>query len=318
MNPEQYFKKDNIGGLLMSIQGIPKGDPMHRYFEFLEPRVGAISQASLTLTNLYLPGLRQSIRKWREDKRKFKIYNGDLKRESKEFNYLSISEFIRRNWYFEHKEFDLPWLHECWLDHTNNHRMNFHRRVDDKPWISFTDGDLDKVYNEKFPVTPSIGREGILLSSFFEPLIDRIIKKRIKLVESSHEALSLDWIFELKDLINDTVSSVDILLNTIYTKAELDPLPKWTFSKQKLGEKHARRLTDKIKWIFQIGGQHLDISKESNSLTFLKELRNHLNHFDPPCFCATLEEIANWLNMITDIGVIHLKIREALSLKPST
>ncbi len=58
--------------------------------------------------------------------------------------------------------------------------MTINKRVEDKPWVTFSDGDLDKLYNQKFPLEPRIDREGILLSSFFEPLIDRIIKQRIR------------------------------------------------------------------------------------------------------------------------------------------
>lgn len=317
METHDYFKQGKISGMLMSIQGVPKTDVLHKYFKFSEPRNGATSFAALTLTNLYLGKFKQSINKWRKDKRKFKVFNADLKKDSKEINYLTISNFIRENGYFDFHHFELPWLHECWLDHSNNHKMNFHKQVENKPWITFSDGDLEKLYSDKLPMKPQIGREGLILSNFFEPLIDRIIRQRIKLIETSEEALSLDWIFELKNLVNDTISSVDILLNTVYTKAELAPLSMWIFDKNKLGEKHGRRLTDKIKWVYQISGTHLDLSNESKSLTFLKDLRNHLNHFDPPCFAATLEEIADWLNMILDIGMILIKIREALFLRPS-
>ena len=107
MEAHNYFNQDKISGLLMSIQGVDKVDPSHKYFYFSEPRSGMTSFASLTLTNLYLPNFKQSIKKWREDKRKFKVYNADLKRNSKEFNYLTISESIRRNGYFDFHEFDL-------------------------------------------------------------------------------------------------------------------------------------------------------------------------------------------------------------------
>lgn len=61
----------------------------------------------------------------------------------------------------------------------------------------------------------------------------------------------------------------------------------------------------------------MDISKEKDSLVYLKDIRNHLNHFDPPCFAMTLEEVADWLNMITDIGQIHIKIRETMRIQTS-
>jgi hypothetical protein len=47
-------------------------------------------------------------------------------------------------------------------------------------------------------------------------------------------------------------------------------------------------------------------------------LRNHLNHFDPPSICLTLEECAEILNAVIDIGMIHIIMRKSLGLNPST
>lgn len=231
MTDLSHYKKDIIQGGFLNIQNISQSDTNHKYFSFASIRKGLISEVSFKITKRYLFTINQKAEKWKKDKREFTAYNNDLKRQSKPFNYLSISKFIRENQHFDHNYFDLYWLHECWLDHSNNQRMTFHRNINGESWINFMEGDLDKLYNGKFPIKPQIDREGLLLSSFFEPIIDRIIKTRIKLVENSEKALTLDWLFDLKNLINDSISSIDILLNTIYTKAELDPLEHWKFNK---------------------------------------------------------------------------------------
>jgi hypothetical protein len=312
-----HYKKNIISGGFLNVQGISESNTTHKYFGFTTIRKGLVSEVSLKLTKRYLSSVKQNAEKWRKDKRLFTIFNSDLKRQSKQFIYLAISKFVRENNHFDHHYFDLPWLHECWLDHSNNHRMTFHRNVDGQSWITFLDADLEVLYNNKFPLKPQIAREGVLLSSFFEPIIDRMIKSRIRLVEESQIALTLDWLFDLRGLINDSLSSIDILLNTIYTKAELDPPKGWSFDKSKLGDKHNIRFKDKLKWIYKISGNHLNIEKEISSLMHLKQIRNHLNHFDPPCFAMTLEEVASWFNMILDIGLIHINIRETMGIQTS-
>ncbi len=37
-----------------------------------------------------------------------------------------------------------------------------------------------------------------------------------------------------------------------------------------------------------------------------------MQHFDPPCFGFSLEEAGSWLNRISDIGILLLKIRKRL------
>ncbi len=66
---------------------------------------------------------------------------------------------------------------------------------------------------------------------------------------------------------------------------------------------------DKLKWVKIITNNHLNIEKEKSSLNKLKEIRNHLNHFDPPSFVATLNEICGWLNDIFDVVKIVMRIR---------
>ena len=74
---------------------------------------------------------------------------------------------------------------------------------------------------------------------------------------------------------------------------------------------------DKVKWIKQITGNQPNITNELDALKELKQIRNHLSHFDPPSFCATLEEVERWLNQVIEIGGFLFEIRKAGNVKMS-
>ena len=140
-------------------------------------------------------------------------------------------------------------------------------------------------------------------------MIRRIGSSRIFIVTNSHLFFTSEWLFALKNILNDIVSLVDISLNQIYLKAQYDKKSDWNFNIDDLGTRHGVRLLDKLKWIKIITGKDLNIEKEKETLSKLKDIRNHLNHFDPPTFVATLNEISCWLNDIFDIVKIVIKIR---------
>ena len=63
-----------------------------------------------------------------------------------------------------------------------------------------------------------------------------------------------------------------------------------------------------------ITGKPLDnVYKEMSSFLILKSIRNHTQHFDPPCFGFTLEEASTWFNMVKDIGILILEIRNRIN-----
>jgi len=41
----------------------------------------------------------------------------------------------------------------------------------------------------------------------------------------------------------------------------------------------------------------------------LKDIRNHLSHFDPPCVAFTMADVAGWLNLVSDVGRFIWKMR---------
>ena len=195
--------------------------------------------------------------------------------------------------------------------------VNFHLKSSPTSGMVIQDWSLMQRFGHGVNLQPQIDREGHLISSFLPGLIKRIIEQRDELIMNSHQALEINWLFRFKELIINSISLIDITLLQLYTKAQYNPEPNWTFDIDIVGVKHARRISDKLKWVKQISGTDPNISNELDSLMTLKNLRNHLSHFDPPCFVASLEEISDWLNMVLDIATINYKIRMALGVKLS-
>lgn len=112
-------------------------------------------------------------------------------------------------------------------------------------------------------------------------------------------------------LINECVSIVDITLHQIYFMAEYRGKEKgWTFDKAALGSRQGQRVADKLSWIGKITGNPLHEQDLIKNFKRIKDLRNHLNHFDPPCFAYTMEDVVGWLNRIPPIGKLLWRIRE--------
>ncbi|NID09395.1 hypothetical protein [Fibrivirga algicola] len=298
----------------------PDRNKLHKYLQNSnKPLEGRIPFASLLLAEQYLSKKNKTIKQWKEDKVPA-VVNWENKIEkrtvtSKGINYVIILNHIKKYGYFNPKQFDLYSIREDFLDLKTEVGVALHtkdKRTSIELWNS------SNYLGENFPITPNLGREGIIISCFLDQLLHRVAKNRELIVLNSNDVFSIDWLFSFKDLINDVISTLEIFLHLIYNKAQFDPLNGWVFDKDILGSSHGRRLTDKLKWIYQISGKHLGIESYKNSLLFVKELRNHLNHFDPPVFCIAIEEIADVLNYIVDIGMIHIEIRKVLNLKISS
>ncbi|AFZ60752.1 hypothetical protein H6G54_19290 [Anabaena cylindrica FACHB-243] len=239
--------------------------------------------------------------------------------QSKPIGYGIISKYIYSNNSFSSESFNLP-LYECfWLDHTIDIQINFHKFDLGSTEPLTIALPQNQMYGDQYPIHLQIDREGHIYSSMQRTLIQRIISLRNKLVIQSNEALLSDWIFDLRTLIGDTISLVEITLNQFYNKAQYDPLPGWNFDKEKVGEKFGRRFRDKLKWIGQITGNPLDNAvDELSSFHNLREIRNHMMHFDPPSLIVPLEEAAIWLNQIVDVAFLVRKIRDKIGASGST
>jgi len=232
---------------------------------------------------------------------------------SKDISFDILDKYMTDKNYFDHKDFDLYEVKCNWLDGNLSIFLDQHMIGSNNESVKLSPS---MSLGEKFPLSPTIDREGVMYNSFQNPLIVRIINLRTKLVDNSSDFKSEDWLYDLIALISNCVSIVDITLNQLYIKAEYDPLPGWVFNKENLGERYNRRFNDKIKWVHQITGNFIDdANKEQESFNTFREIRNHVQHFDPPCFGFTLEEVTDWLNMVMDIGMYLLKIRKKINSK---
>jgi hypothetical protein len=306
---------------LTAIYEEPGANDRHRFLRFGDkPLFGLESEGAFLVVEHFLKKVKQSRKRWRRDRNTYSVNWSAPKgkvQTSKEINYLVLVRHLRTNGRFEPQFFNLPDMECFWLDVSFPIKMNFHTH-DETGTLTMNQQIPLQQYGKGFPINPSLQREGHLYGSFQPHLIRRIISLRTRLVENSHLAIEDDWIFDLRSLISDTVSLVDIALNQLHIKAEYDPLPSWTFDKSKLGDRHGRRMNDKLKWVHLICGKAANIQAEEGSLKTLREVRNHLMHFDPPCLVITIEEAAEWLNKIIDVGKILVKMRKAIGVEIST
>ncbi len=114
-------------------------------------------------------------------------------------------------------------------------------------------------------------------------------------------------------LLNDCISIVDVTLHQLYFRAQYAPKAHWTFDAEALGNRTGVRITDKFKWIGKITGKGFDnASAELTSFKLLKNVRNHFNHFDPPCVVISIDDAVEWLNLVPAIGRLVWKIRSKL------
>jgi hypothetical protein len=174
-------------------------------------------------------------------------------------------------------------------------------------------------FGKDFPVTPTIDREGAAFSSFHSHIQSNILRLHARVIDACDLAFNLDdmtWFHDLRMLVNECVTAVDMTLHQLYIKAEFGPRPEgWRFDRAKLGPSHGVRLKDKLKWIGQITGRPLDDARdEVASLTVIKGIRNHWNHFDPPCLAFTMEDVVFWLKRVPDIGRLLWKMRQKMGL----
>lgn len=160
-----------------------------------------------------------------------------------------------------------------------------------------------------FPLVPTLDREGGVFTSFESVLHESVVEGHARLIESSATLLDPRWVNTLRLVINDVISSVDIALNYLYLLAEHNPKAGWRFDAAKLGVRHGRRMEDKLGWVGKITGRPLNAPAGRDAFRTLRELRNHLNHFDPPCFAYTIEDAARWLNLVPEVGVLLWETR---------
>lgn len=304
--------------LLEYAEGNYQRNTAHKYIAYTPKCLeGYLPVAGYEVCRSYGGKIKLTSEQWKHEKKtiihNYTDINTNENKASLPFNYKLITDSIRKNGFFIPQSFNLPNNVCTWMDCATNMKVTFHKTANnDKPWISFVEGSLNEHYGENFPIKPKLQREGHLYSTFLPTLLHRIVKKRDFIIQNSNLAFNDEWIFEIKDLIIDCISLIDITLNCLYLKAEYSPHSKWKFNKEKLGSRVNRRINDKLKWVYQITGNPLNIESEREALDNFRIMRNHFNHFDPPCFVITLEEVTTILNQVMEIGMILIKIRQAI------
>ena len=232
----------------------------------------------------------------------------------------ALAHHIRECRTFRHEDFTLPPLECDWLD------ASLGMAKPDAPiatadWSNFMKIALALPFGDGFPLQPCIDREGVAFASFQEPIQRNITALHRRLVEESHLAVSLrsSWFSDLRMLLNECISLVDITLHQLYFFAQHRGAEfGWRFDSEALGPRHGTRLADKLRWVGLITGKHLDdAAAERRSLSVLKAVRNHFNHFDPPCLAYSVEDVVVWLNLVPDVGRLAWRIREKLAAQLS-
>jgi hypothetical protein len=240
-------------------------------------------------------------------------YEREGKREDKESQPMSLS-FVERqlevNGQIEREKLNLREMHCEWLDHNVVASTNFHWADEGGDAVTL---NTPLAFGATFPISPKLDREGRVFTTLQVVLQKSLLAHRTWLVANSHQFDSDEWLSHLRSFIGDAVSLVDMTLHQIYLKAEYAPKPAWRFERADLGERHGRRLADKLKWVFKITGNHLeDTDVERQAFETFRQLRNHLQHFDPPCFCYTLEDVERWLNLFRPLCGFLWRIRNAV------
>ena len=312
---------DSSDDITYNIVGPPPcSSPDYRFLERCssKPLIAEVNKLSADVLNSY-SGDNKTVSKYKKLKR-FSL-SGNNKRGN--YNVIisldAISEFIRERRTFTPNAFGLPPLPNNWLD------GGVKLAVSDGPIISSDNSrylpfELPPHFSKESPIVPCLDREGMVFSSFQQELYKNIVHLHSKVIDNCDKAFdsdSLDWFHDLRFLINECVTIVEMTLNQLYLRAEFSSSlpPDWTFDKAALGSRYGRRMMDKFCWIFKITGSHLECAdQEKRNFRFLKDLRNHLSHFDPPCFCFTMEDVVAWMNKVSDVGRLLFKMRTAMKL----
>ena len=285
----------------------------HKYLSYHEINNKKVNFMAQNLLNTYLKSNHSinQLKKLKDIQISYlKDNNPNNEKTSNLISYDKIRQNIKTNKAFHASDFNLFELSCNWLD--GEVAISLPQLFVDQKGKTVK-MHLNMPYGENFPIKPLLDREGIMYNSFQGAIAQKIIKIHHDLIDRSNEIFDSDWMFDLITLISTTISLLDITLNQLYIKAEHDPFPGWKFDRKVLRERQGRKLVDKLKWVNQITGKSLDnIKDERISLIKLKSVRNHTQHFDPPCFGYTIEDVASWLNLISDIGVLVLKVRNKI------
>jgi len=233
---------------------------------------------------------------------------------SKPMSWIALSEYLSYRETFDPAEFALPPLLSGWLDASLEGAQPFYAPANE------ADEALTIVYtpalSPDFPVQPALDREGRAFSSLQLMLLNSWIEVRKRLVEQSDLLFQgYDWLRDLFSYLTTVVSAVDNTLHQMYYRAQYEGgRTGLQFDPRLLGNTFGRRIEDKLAWVGQITGRPLDdCQSEVKAFVKLKDVRNHLSHFDPPVLAFTIEDVAAWLNATEGVARLLSAIRKRLN-----
>lgn len=237
---------------------------------------------------------------WRAAKELLVTWKDDKEQttRSKPFRFEWLVEHLRNEERFVPEAFNLPPLQAGWLDSSIEVKMPFHApaTAGTPQALTFV---LPPAVSASFPIQPKLDREGRAMSSVQLMLLQSWFDLRVRLVtESRHLFAGYDWLRDLFMYMSTIVSVVDNTLHHLYYRAQFESTAEgWRFDEGELGHRRGRRLKDKLRWVGQIAGLPLnDCQDEIDTFIRIKDVRNHLVHFDPPTLAFTIEDVAAWLN----------------------
>lgn len=184
----------------------------------------------------------------------------------------------------------------------------------------------------RFPVTPGLDREGFATTSPQIHLQRGLLLARARILKEAplfvpqkfdpkkgeHAQFRMGGdppLVALMEFFNLWVSLVDItLMQAYYAGFYAHDATGLTFKDEIMGPATGRRVSDKLRWVRALSGKDLNANDEIRVFNKLKEIRNHLAHFDPPCLSVTIDDVAGWLSNVPDLAWLLIKIRKCLSL----
>jgi hypothetical protein len=282
----------------------------HNFLEYdsKKPLIQKASGIAAYILNLYT-GNKLSVTKYRNIGKLSMSHKTTLEKCQVRFD--DILKHIIETRSFNAETFNFPPIHCGWLDLLEIEH-DAPRMKDESGTVRF---QLQMPF-QNFPLVPTLDCEGMIFGSFQSPIQRNILRLHRVLIEESHSftgVRKLEWVNDMRMLLNDCISLVDVTLHQLYFAAQYGLKMHWRFDQEKLGQRHGVRISEKFRWVGLITGRPLDNARdEVDSFNVLRGIRNHLNHFDPPCVVISIDDAADWLNRVPRIGDLIWKIREKL------
>lgn len=247
--------------------------------------------------------------------------NGMIEIGQQRITYRDIELNLSRERTFDYAKFGFSEPFCMWLDHDIDIALLNYTGIGIQFTTNLQPGSPVAVGSSQMP-TLGIDRAGRLISSMQRKLQKRILDMRNHAVSNSSNLLEIEYLMDIRTLLGDIISLVDITLHQTYFKAENGPNPSWRpFDKERLEKacpRYGGRLQNKLKWIALITGNEPNFSQiELSAFNEIRELRNHFTHWDPPSFAYTAEDVVRWLNAIPSIGILLWKMRKSLGSPPT-